>query len=441
SSSFTDRESKSLFHRNWCSKFDSHLDVISRHNHFHSCRKLDCSSNVSSSEIELWFISLEEWSMSSTFIFCKYVYFGSKLRMWLDRSWFCKNLSSFNLLSFNTSKKKTSVISSLTLVKKLVEHLDSSNSSSLSISNSNDFDSITYFDNSLFDLTSNNRTSTFDGEYILNRHDEWLVKSSFWDWYVFLDSFEKFENSLRSPCFIHIFWEIKSDFSRTTDNRKCISRKFVLSKKFTDFHFNEIKHFCIIYHITLIHKYHDVWNTYLTSKKDVLTSLCHRSVSCSNDKNRSIHLSSTSNHVFYIIGMSWTVNVGIMTSSCCILDVSSINSNTTCLFFWSCIDFIESSNISSELFCKNDRDSCGSGSLTMIYVSDGTNIYMWFGTVISCHNRKKIIINKKPINNMEKTKKANNYLLTLFIFRVMRSTARLSFLCAWVVRRAIVRFC
>jgi hypothetical protein len=39
---------------------------------------------------------------------------------------------------------------------------------------------------------------------------------------------------------------------------------------------------------------------------------------------------------------------------------------------------------------------------------------------------------------MEKTKKANNYLLIFLIFRVIRSTARLSFLCAWVVKRAIV---
>jgi len=39
---------------------------------------------------------------------------------------------------------------------------------------------------------------------------------------------------------------------------------------------------------------------------------------------------------------------------------------------------------------------------------------------------------------MEKLKKANDYLFTFLIFRVMRSTARLSFLCAWVVRRAII---
>ena len=31
---------------------------------------------------------------------------------------------------------------------------------------------------------------------------------------------------------------------------------------------------------------------------------------------------------------------------------------------------------------------------------------------------------------MEKLKKANDYLFTFLIFRVMRSTARLSFLCA-----------
>lgn len=41
---------------------------------------------------------------------------------------------------------------------------------------------------------------------------------------------------------------------------------------------------------------------------------------------------------------------------------------------------------------------------------------------------------------MEKRKKANDYLFTFLIFRVMRITARLSFLCAWVVSRAILNF-
>ncbi len=46
----------------------------------------------------------------------------------------------------------------------------------------------------------------------------------------------------------------------------------------------------------------------LTEKKDVLTSLWHWTVSCSTYKDRAVHLSSTSDHVFNVVGVAWAVN-------------------------------------------------------------------------------------------------------------------------------------
>ncbi|CPS43380.1 Uncharacterised protein [Mycobacteroides abscessus] len=46
----------------------------------------------------------------------------------------------------------------------------------------------------------------------------------------------------------------------------------------------------------------------------MFTSLWHRTISRSTYKDRTIHLSSTSNHVFNIIGVARAVYVSVVTS-------------------------------------------------------------------------------------------------------------------------------
>ena len=53
----------------------------------------------------------------------------------------------------------------------------------------------------------------------------------------------------------------------------------------------------------------------------MFTSLRHRTISSSNYDDSTIHLSSTSYHVLYVVGVSRTVNVCVVTVSCFILNV------------------------------------------------------------------------------------------------------------------------
>ena len=69
---------------------------------------------------------VEEWSMTSTFIFCQYVNLRCEFVMALYRAWLTQTLSSFDLCSLNTTKQSTDVITSLSVIKQLAEHLDTS---------------------------------------------------------------------------------------------------------------------------------------------------------------------------------------------------------------------------------------------------------------------------------------------------------------------------
>ncbi len=73
----------------------------------------------------------------------------------------------------------------------------------------------------------------------------------------------------------------------------------------------------------------------------MLTSLRHRTISSSNYDDSTVHLSSTSYHVLYVVGMTRTVYVCIVTVSCLIFNVRSIDSNTSFFFFRSVVDRIE----------------------------------------------------------------------------------------------------
>ena len=66
----TDSETQTLLHSYWMNQLDCHLYVITRHTHLCSCWKLANTCYVSCSEVELWTIVVEEWSMTSTFILC-----------------------------------------------------------------------------------------------------------------------------------------------------------------------------------------------------------------------------------------------------------------------------------------------------------------------------------------------------------------------------------
>ena len=89
-------------------------------------------------------------------------------------------------------------------------------------------------------------------------------------------------------------------------------------------HFNEVNELFISFadHVHLVEEYNDRRNANLACKKDVFFCLRHRTVCCSNDENRSVHLSSTGNHVLYVVSVAWAVYVCIVAVCCFILNVS-----------------------------------------------------------------------------------------------------------------------
>ena len=70
--------------------------------------------------------------------------------------------TALNLLLVDTTEKQTYVVTSLTLIKELAEHLDTCNDRLLILAQTEQLNLITYVDNTSLDTTCSNSTTASD---------------------------------------------------------------------------------------------------------------------------------------------------------------------------------------------------------------------------------------------------------------------------------------
>src|SRR5699024_12622648 len=95
----TDRETSTVFDSDWRNEFNCHFNVVARHNHFSSFRKVNNTSYVSCTEVELRPVVVEEWSVTSTFFFWKNINFSFEDGVWSDGSRFSMYLSTLDVFT------------------------------------------------------------------------------------------------------------------------------------------------------------------------------------------------------------------------------------------------------------------------------------------------------------------------------------------------------
>ena len=111
----------------------------------------------------------------------------------------------------------------------------------------------------------------------------------------------------------------------------------------------------------------------------MFSCLWHWTVCCCYYEDSAVHLCCTCDHVLYIVSMSRAVYVSVMSVLCFILNVCCRDSDTSFLFFRSLIDLIECYLVTKTESCVEcSCDSCCKSCLTVVYVTDRTDIDMRF---------------------------------------------------------------
>ncbi len=113
----------------------------------------------------------------------------------------------------------------------------------------------------------------------------------------------------------------------------------------------------------------------------MLTGLWHWAISRSNNQDRAVHLRSTGDHVFHIVGVAWAVNVSVVTCSSLILNVCGVDGDTAGFFFRRAVDLIKCTSLAAVGFSQYGSDSCSQGGFTVVNVTDGAHVYVQFVTL------------------------------------------------------------
>ena len=120
----------------------------------------------------------------------------------------------------------------------------------------------------------------------------------------------------------------------------------------------------------------------------MLTGLGHGAVSCGNNQDSAVHLSSTGDHVLNIVSMSGAVNMGVVTLVSLVLHVGGVDCDSARLLFGGLIDHVVGHKFGITLHRQGLGDGGGKGGLAMVNVTNGTNVNMGFGTFkfLFCHS-------------------------------------------------------
>ena len=112
----------------------------------------------------------------------------------------------------------------------------------------------------------------------------------------------------------------------------------------------------------------------------MLTGLSHGAVGSSDNQDSAVHLGSTGDHVLDIVGVARAVNVSIVTLVSLILNVSGVDGDTTLSLLGGLVDAGIILELGLALESQVLGDGSGQGGLTMVNVTDGTDVYVGLGS-------------------------------------------------------------
>ena len=261
-----------------------------------------------------------------------------------------------------------------------MEHLDTGHGGLLDGADTNDLNLRVDLQGTALCTTGHNGAATGNGEDVLNGHKEGLVGLTNRIRNVGVNCFHELLN-LSNPLGV----TFESLQSRHADHGSVITVKLLRGEEVTNLHLDEVEKLFVINHVSLVQCHQQGGHANLASEQHVLTGLRHGTVGSSNHEDCAVHLCSTGNHVLDVVSVTGSVNVCVVTLLSLVLNVSDVNGNTALALLRSAVDHTEVALFVQVrvLVSQNLGDSSGQGGLTVVNVTNGTDVNL--AVAIECH--------------------------------------------------------
>lgn len=348
---------------------DDHLGVVTGHDHLAAgvlgtLGEGQVDGLISSPEVELGSVVLLEASVSATLLLGEDVEGRKELGVGLDSAGGADDHTTADILTADTSDEETRVVTSLGLLARLLEGL---NIGDLGLDDlvtlADKLNLLVALQDTTLDTARDNGTTASNGEDILNRHEEGLVKVTLGGRDPLVDGGKELVNLLATDLGALV---LEGHESRAHDDRGLVTLEAIGVEELTHLHLDELKHLGVVNGIDLVDEDDNLLDTNLTGEQQMLTGLGHLTVRSSDDNDSTVHVGSTSNHVLDVIGVTRAVDVGVVAVVGRVLDVSSGNGDTTLSLLGSLVNGTILEEIGEALLGLSLGDGSGEGGLGII---------------------------------------------------------------------------
>ena len=313
--------------------------------------------------------------MAAAFVLGEDVDFSLGLGVGSDRTGLCENLTALDLVLFDTTEEQANVVARLTLVEELAEHFNARYGRLERFAHTDDFDFVANLDNAAFDTAGSNCTTTGDREHVFDAHHERLVDRTLGFGNFGVDSVHELVDGLYAE-----FGAFECAESRAVNDLDFVALVVVLVKQVANFHFNEFEQFLVVDEVALVEEHYDLRYADLTCEQNVFAGLGHRAVCSGNYEDCAVHLGSTRNHILNEVRVAGAVNVRVVASGSFVFDVSDCDCNRLgCVANSAALSNVLIGLKLSQALVRLNLQDCGrESSLTVVDVTDGADVYVWF---------------------------------------------------------------
>src|SRR6202035_4135943 len=164
SAAFADSEPQTLLHRHRRMQLDLQRDVVARHHHLRTLRKLGRARHIRCPEAELRTIAVEERRMTAALFLRQHVDLALELGVRRDRARLRQHHPALHIFLRDTAQQKSRIVARTALIQLLLEHLDARHHGLACLAEAHDLRLFAYLHLTTLDTARHYRAGARDGE-------------------------------------------------------------------------------------------------------------------------------------------------------------------------------------------------------------------------------------------------------------------------------------